>query len=75
MKSVFGVWFEEPLEPGVCMTEHERTSSTLRMKYQYCLPAGTNLVTQRTCSCKECNVDRISAKSGFRVENVVVVVV
>jgi hypothetical protein len=52
----------------------EGTSSTLRMKYQYCFPAGTNPVTQRTCSCKECNVDRISTKSEFRAENVVVVI-
>jgi len=51
--------------------EQEGTSS----KYQHCLPAGTNPVTRRTWSWKECHVDRIRAKSEFRAENVVVVVV
>ena len=55
--------------------EHEGTSSTLRLKYQYCLPAGTNPVTRRMWSYKECHVDKISAKSEFRAENVVVVVI
>lgn len=54
--------------------EHEGTSSTLRMKYQYCLPVGTNPVTRRAWSCKECHVDKMSAKSEFSAENVVVVI-
>jgi len=32
-------------------------------------------VTRRTWSGKECNVDRISAKSEFRAKNVVLVLV